>query len=148
MRLVGVLAGLTVGAVVLLSLDPARRRQPSRLRAAGPVLVRVATGVAGSLKDLALPDLMQILFHGRKSGKVSVKSAGREGQLHFQEGRMVHALLDEMAGEEAVYEMLTFAEGSFSLDPAFQPTTTTIQASPEMVILEGLRRLDEKNRDA
>ncbi|MCK6534490.1 MAG: DUF4388 domain-containing protein [Polyangiaceae bacterium] len=108
----------------------------------------VATGVAGSLRDLALPDLMQILFHGRKSGKVSVKSAGREGQLHFQEGRMVHALLDEMAGEEAVYEMLTFAEGSFSLDPAFQPTTTTIQASPEMVILEGLRRLDEKNRDA
>ncbi|MBI3203690.1 MAG: DUF4388 domain-containing protein [Myxococcales bacterium] len=108
----------------------------------------VATGVAGSLRDLALPDLMQILFHGRKSGKVSVKSAGREGQLHFQDGRMVHALLDEMAGEEAVYEMLTFEEGSFALDPAFQATTTTIQASPEMVILEGLRRLDEKNRDA
>lgn len=108
----------------------------------------VAAGVAGSLRDLALPDLMQILFHGRKSGKVSVKSAGREGQLHFQEGRMVHALLDELAGEEAVYEMLTFNEGSFALDPAFQPTTTTIQASPEMVILEGLRRLDEKNRGA
>lgn len=108
----------------------------------------VAAGVAGSLKDLALPDLMQILFHGRKSGKVSVKSSGREGQLHFQEGRMVHALLDELAGEEAVYEMLAFNEGSFALDPTFQPTTTTIQASPEMVILEGLRRLDEKNRGA
>ncbi|GMV17301.1 MAG: DUF4388 domain-containing protein [Polyangiaceae bacterium] len=108
----------------------------------------VAAGVAGSLKDLALPDLMQILFHGRKSGKVSVKSSGREGQLHFQEGRMVHALLDELAGEEAVYEMLTFDQGSFALDPSFQPTTTTIQASPEMVILEGLRRLDEKNRGA
>lgn len=106
----------------------------------------VATGVAGSLRDLALPDLMQILFHGRKSGKVSVKSSGREGQLHFQEGRMVHAMLDELAGEEAVYEMLAFDEGSFALDPSFQATTTTIQASPEMVILEGLRRLDEKNR--
>jgi response regulator RpfG family c-di-GMP phosphodiesterase len=108
----------------------------------------VATGVAGSLRDLALPDLMQILFHGRKSGKVSVKSSGREGQLHFQEGRMVHALLDELAGEEAVYEMLAFADGSFALDPTFEATTTTIQATPEMVILEGLRRLDEKNRDA
>ena len=91
---------------------------------------------------------MQILFHGRKSGRVSVKASGRAGELHFQEGRMVHALLDELAGEEAVYEMLTFDEGSFALDPAFQATTTTIQASPEMVILEGLRRLDEKNRDA
>ena len=108
----------------------------------------VAAGVAGSLKDLALPDLMQILHHGRKSGKVSVKSSGREGQLHFHEGRMVHATLDQLAGEEAVYEMLTFSEGSFALDPAFMPTESTIKASPEMVILEGLRRLDEKNRDA
>jgi response regulator RpfG family c-di-GMP phosphodiesterase len=106
----------------------------------------IAAGVAGQLKDLALPDLIQILFHGRKSGKVAVKSAGREGQLHFQDGRLVHATIDEFAGEEAVYEMLAFSEGTFALDPAFQPSTTTIQTSPEMVILEGLRRLDEKNR--
>jgi len=108
----------------------------------------IAAGVAGSLRDLALPDLVQILFHGRKSGKVSVKSSGREGQLHFQEGRMVHALLDQLAGEEAVYEMLTFNEGTFALDPTFMPSQSTIQMSPEMVILEGLRRMDEKNRGA
>jgi DNA-binding response OmpR family regulator len=106
----------------------------------------VSTGVAGSLKDLALPDLIQILFHGRKGGKLAVKSSGRNGELHFQEGRLAHALIDELAGEEAVYEMLTFTDGTFALDPSFQPTTTTIQTSPEMVILEGLRRLDERNR--
>jgi len=106
----------------------------------------ISTGVAGSLKDLALPDLIQILFHGRKGGKLMVKSGGRTGELHFQEGRLAHATIDELAGEEAVFEMLTFADGTFALDPSFQPTTTTIQTSPEMVILEGLRRLDERNR--
>ncbi len=106
----------------------------------------VATGVAGSLRDLALPDLVQILFHGRKSGRVKVDANGREGELHFQEGRLVHALIDDLSGEEAVYEMLTFLEGAFSLDPSFKATESTIQANPEMVILEGLRRLDERNR--
>jgi hypothetical protein len=43
--------------------------------------------------------------------------------------------------------MLGFAEGSFNLDPSFVPTTVTITANPEMVMLEGLRRLDEKNRN-
>src|SRR5262249_48467011 len=85
----------------------------------------VNAGVAGSLKDLALPDLVQILFHGRKSGRLSVKSQGRGGELHFQDGKIAHALIDSLQGEEAVYEMLGFAEGSFSLDPSFVPTTVT-----------------------
>jgi response regulator RpfG family c-di-GMP phosphodiesterase len=119
-----------------------------RLQAAPQQKSDVASGVAGSLRDLALPDLIQILFHGRKGGKLAVKMGGREGELHFQEGRLVHALFGEASGEPAVYEMLAFEDGTFALDPSFQPTTTTIQASPEMVILEGLRRLDEKNRDA
>jgi response regulator RpfG family c-di-GMP phosphodiesterase len=106
----------------------------------------VNAGVAGSLRDLALPDLVQILFHGRKSGRLMVKSQGRGGELHFQDGKIAHALIDSLTGEEAVYEMLGFAEGSFNLDPSFVPTTVTINANPEMVMLEGLRRLDEKNR--
>lgn len=106
----------------------------------------VNAGVAGSLKDLALPDLVQILFHGRKSGRLMVKSQGRGGELHFQDGKIAHALIDSLQGEEAVYEMLGFAEGSFNLDPSFVPTTVSINANPEMVMLEGLRRLDEKNR--
>ncbi len=108
----------------------------------------VNAGVAGSLRDLGLPDLVQILFHGRKSGRLIVKSAGREGELHFQDGKIAHALIGEITGEEAVYEMLAFDEGTFALDPAFVPTTVSIHANPEMVMLEGMRRLDEKNRGA
>lgn len=108
----------------------------------------VNAGVAGSLRDLALPDLVQILFHGRKSGRLIVKSQGKEGELHFLDGKIAHALIEDKTGEEAVYEMLAFAEGNFNLDPSFVPTTVSITANPEMVMLEGLRRLDEKNRGA
>jgi hypothetical protein len=39
--------------------------------------------------------------------------------------------------------MLTLREGDFRLDPAFKPSTRSIQASPEALLLEGMRRLDE-----
>jgi hypothetical protein len=49
-------------------------------------------------------------------------------------------------GEEAFYEMLNLTTGHFELDPNFRPTEQLIQASPESLLLEGMRRLDEANR--
>ena len=37
---------------------------------------RKSGGVSGSLTEMALPDVVQILFHGRKSGKLSVSADG------------------------------------------------------------------------
>jgi response regulator RpfG family c-di-GMP phosphodiesterase len=106
------------------------------------------SGVAGSLNDMALPDLVQILGHSRKNGRLKLRCAGREGEIHFETGRIVHAVLGALAGPEAFYEMLAFSEGSFALDPAFVASQQTIQASSDALILEGLRRLDERVRDA
>jgi response regulator RpfG family c-di-GMP phosphodiesterase len=105
------------------------------------------SGVSGSLSDMGLPDLVQILGHSRKGGRLTVRSNGRNGEVHFEAGRIVHAVLGELTGNDAFYELLTFAQGSFSLDPSFVPSTQTIQSSSDMLILEGLRRLDERSRD-
>jgi response regulator RpfG family c-di-GMP phosphodiesterase len=106
-----------------------------------------STGVAGSLSEMGLPDLAQIMAHGRKGGRLKLRSESQEGEVHFQAGRIVHAVLGNVVGAEAFYAMLGFVEGTFSLDPGFQPTTQTIESNHENLILEGLRRLDEKNRD-
>jgi response regulator RpfG family c-di-GMP phosphodiesterase len=107
----------------------------------------VSAGVAGSLTEMGLPDLAQVLAHGKKGGRLVVRSQGREGEVHFQAGRVVHAVLGELSGEAAFYELLSFNDGSFVLDPSFQPTQQSIDSSHENLILEGLRRLDERNRD-
>lgn len=107
----------------------------------------VSAGVAGSLSDMSLPDLTQILGQSRKSGRLTLRSGSREGEVHLLEGRVVHATAGALAGAEAFYELLGFTEGSFALDPSFQPPESTIQASAESLILEGLRRIDERNRD-
>jgi response regulator RpfG family c-di-GMP phosphodiesterase len=119
----------------------------AQVQAQTPHSTRDVSGVSGSLSDMGLPDLVQILGHSRKGGRLTVRSSGREGEVHFDAGRVVHAALEKLTGSDAFYEMLTFVQGSFSLDPSFVPTTQTIQSSADALILEGLRRLDEKTRD-
>ncbi len=116
-----------------------------RLQMAAPKNV-VSSGVAGSLSDMALPDLVQILHHGRKGGRLKVTAGSQAGEVHFQDGRIVHAIAGNITGQEAFYELLGLNEGTFALEPGFQPTETTIQTSADMLVLEGLRRLDERNR--
>lgn len=103
-------------------------------------------GVSGSLTEMALPDVVQILFHGRKSGKLSVAADGRRGEILFSDGMIFDANFGEHAHEEAFYEMLKLRQGDFELDPNFRPSEQVIQVSPESLLLEGMRRFDESGR--
>ena len=104
---------------------------------------RSSRGVSGSLVEMGLPDMVQVLFHGRKSGSLRIRAREGRGEIHFQEGNVVNALWNEMRGEEAFYAMLTLRDGDFSLDPAFKADSRVIHQSAEALLLEGMRRLDE-----
>ena len=54
---------------------------------------RGAKGVSGSLREMGLPDIVQVLFHGRKTGKLNVKRAGKLGEIHFLEGAIANAVV-------------------------------------------------------
>lgn len=104
---------------------------------------RGAKGVSGSLREMGLPDIVQVLNHGRKTGKLNVRSGGEMGEIHFQDGDVVHAIFGKLRGTHAFYALLKLREGDFGLDPSFTPTVRVIEESPEMLLLEGMRRLDE-----
>jgi response regulator RpfG family c-di-GMP phosphodiesterase len=105
-----------------------------------------ARGVSGSLSEMSLPDMIQVLWHGRKTGSLKVRSRGNAGEIHFVDGSIFNALYANLRGEEAIYAMLSVVEGDFSLDPNFRAPQQLIQASPETLLLEGMRRLDEVAR--
>jgi response regulator RpfG family c-di-GMP phosphodiesterase len=100
-------------------------------------------GVSGSLTEMSLPDVVQILAYGRKSGQLRVSSKGQSGEVQFLEGQIHHATFGADRGDEAFYKMLALSTGEFALDPDVKPTARTIHASAETLLLEGLRRLDE-----
>ncbi len=100
-------------------------------------------GVSGSLAEMGLPDMVQILWHGRKTCNLRIDNDGQRGEIHFSAGQIIHALWADLKGEEAFYKMITLADGTFRMDPAFEPKQKTITNSPEGLLLEGMRRLDE-----
>lgn len=103
-------------------------------------------GVTGSLREMSLPDVIQILSNGRKSGQLSIRANGRVGQLWFGDGFIHDARFGDVRGEEAVYAMLLLQDGDFVLDPNAPPTERVIRSSTESLLLEGMRRMDEGNR--
>ena len=92
---------------------------------------------------MGLPDIVQVLFHGRKTGRLNIRSAGRNGEIHFSAGAIHHALTGGLTGVEAFYALLKLSDGDFALDPSFVPPTRVINESSEALLLEGMRRLDE-----
>jgi len=104
---------------------------------------RNTRGVSGSLREMGLPDMVQVLFHGRKSGNLKIRSPEGAGAIHFVDGNVVDAAWRELRGEDAFYAMLKIGDGEFALDPSFRAAERVIHQSSEALLLEGMRRMDE-----
>lgn len=107
---------------------------------------RAPRGVGGSLAEMGLPDIVQVLWHGRKTGSLKIRAGTDQGEIHFVDGAIYNALWGTLRGEEAFYAMVTLTNGDFNLDPSFKSPQRVMQASPEALLLEGMRRLDEGAR--
>jgi response regulator RpfG family c-di-GMP phosphodiesterase len=104
---------------------------------------RQSRGVSGSLREMNLSDIVQVLFQGRKSGNLKIRAREGGGEIHFADGNVVNALWGEARGESAFFAMLKLADGEFALDPAYVAPARVIQMSCEALLLEGMRRIDE-----
>jgi DNA-binding response OmpR family regulator len=100
-------------------------------------------GVSGSLSEMSLPEMVQVLWHGRKTGALRIQAQKVNGEIHFSDGQIIHASWDQLVGEEAFYRMITLKEGEFRLETGGDLPQRTIMISPEALLLEGMRLLDE-----
>lgn len=101
---------------------------------------------AGSLSDLGLVDLVQTLMLGRKSGALRVTADGREATVWFREGAVVDCAVGQARGERAFYRLLELQEGEFGIDFGPVEREARIGGSTQNLLMEGMRRLDEKAR--
>ncbi len=98
----------------------------------------------GSLKELPLPDIIQLVSVSGKTGVFSLKRDGDDaGEIYLRGGQIVHAHVGELKGEEAVYELAIWPEGDFVFTPGRETEQTTIQKSNTNLLMEAARRIDE-----
>jgi hypothetical protein len=97
----------------------------------------------GSLAELHLPDIIQLVSVSGKTGVFHLVDGHLKGQIYLHEGRIVHATLDEVSGEEAVYALAIWNQGDFKFEPAPASEVRTISKSNTNLLMEAARRLDE-----
>ncbi len=104
--------------------------------------------VRGNLSQMNVIDLMQSLEMGRKSCRISLANDGEKCEVFFVEGQVKHATYGALVGDEAVFKVLRWTGGSFELDFEGKTDKETTQLNTQGLLMEGLRLLDESQRDS
>lgn len=103
--------------------------------------------IRGSLAEASLPDVVQLLAMGKKSGRLGLKSRQNAGFIFFENGRVLHAFVQnrDLETEDSVYELFKWTFGSFTFEPDLAPDQSVERLSldPQSLMLEGARRVDE-----
>jgi hypothetical protein len=97
----------------------------------------------GSLSELPLPDVIQLVSSSGKTGCFHLTDGDVKGQIYIQEGRIVHAQVEDLSGEEAVYQLAIWSRGEFFFETGATVAANTISKTNTNLLMEAARRLDE-----
>lgn len=97
----------------------------------------------GSLSDLPLPDIIQVVATSGKTGVFKLERGREVGEIYLDDGQIVDAELGELRGEEAVYEIAVWQDGEFVFEPGATSSEVTIHRSYTNLLMEAARRIDE-----
>ncbi len=97
----------------------------------------------GSLSELPLPDVIQLVSVSGKTGAFEIRGVHDFGRIFLRDGQIVDAMVGNLRGDSAVYEMAIWSEGTFSFDPGKESGAVTIHMSNASLMMEAARRLDE-----
>ncbi len=103
------------------------------------------TGVMGTLRQMAVSEIVQSLELGRKTARVElVPTDGVKGSFSFLDGQVVYATCDDKLGDEAFFELARAKEGFFRIHYGDAPTEQNIDRPTTFLLLEAMRRIDEE----
>src|SRR5271170_1311444 len=103
--------------------------------------------VRGNLSQMNVIDLMQSLEMGRKSCQLKLNNEGEKCEVFFVEGQVKHATYGSLSGDEAVFKVLRWTGGNFELNFEGKTDQETTKLNTQGLLMEGLRLLDESQRD-
>ena len=99
--------------------------------------------LAGHLNDYPLSDLVGILRHQQKTGRLLIEYPKGPAMFYFNEGELVDAQLDNLSGLQAICVALAQPSASFNFNPLIQPPRRSIENSLQKVVSELLGCWDE-----
>ena len=97
----------------------------------------------GSIQELPVPDIIQLVSVSGKTGMFMLVRGAERGYIYLRNGRIVHAELGGVTGEEAVYALAIWSTGDFQFTPGKDTEIVSIDKTNTSLLMEAARRLDE-----
>ncbi len=97
----------------------------------------------GNLTDMSLTTIVQVNCEGRNQARLLIRNQGKEASVFFEDGNIVHMALGNEIGEEVIYELLTWEEGTFELEQGIPPPAHTVTNHWSKLLLEAVHFIDE-----
>jgi hypothetical protein len=104
--------------------------------------------LTGHLNDYPLADLISILRHQRKTGRLLIEYQVGPCAFYFAEGDLVDAQLNTLGGLQAIIVALSQPNAAFNFNPLIPPPRRSINESSQKVVLELLGCWEETTIDA
>jgi len=110
------------------------------------------TAMDGRLSLVDLPGVIQVLSQSRQTGGLHINADATDGIIFFDAGDIIHAESGQLAGDDAIIQLVKSCyltkDGVYKFIPGDTGTLRTVQRPLNALILDALRELDEDKRDA
>ena len=92
--------------------------------------------LTGHLSNYSLSDLVGILRHQKKSGRLLIEYPKGPATLFFENGELVDVHLNELSGLQAICVLLSQPDASFNFNPLIRSSQRSIDNSMQRVVSE------------
>ena len=107
------------------------------------------SGLTGSIAQTNIPELLQMLNMGQKTGMIAFRFFDANATISFRNGEIVGAQYKQDSDKEAFYKILMESEGRFTYTSALPPRDRNKQAIGHFMklLMEGISMIDEKSEE-
>jgi hypothetical protein len=92
--------------------------------------------LTGHLNNYPLSDLVGILRHQKKTGRLLIEYPKGPATFYFQEGELVDARMNDLTGLQAICVALAQPEAAFNFNPLIPATRRSIEPSLQRAVSE------------
>jgi hypothetical protein len=123
---------------------------PAGMAVAPKRTISGARSMAGTIDEIPLPDLLQLLSTSKKSGVLEIQGESGVGRIYLRKGQVYYATIDDsfdLSPRKAVYRMVVWQSGTFELQPPDDKEfLEELDEATEGLLMEAMRQLDEIRR--
>ena len=102
--------------------------------------------IEGSIVDITMIDLLQTIEEELRSGTIHLSRDNQSAVIYFREGNILDAICGKLQGEEAIYRLMLWPDGTFVLRYHDQVRRIDrVEKDSGALLLEGIRRLEAYN---